>query len=227
MRIYVAMLALFPIFAAAQGLSTLEITSGTDVAFGGVPSATNGELYGNGFSGYLYAGPELISYPPVTLFYGGPASFSFCFGCGLPGTDDGVGSFGVTPSSDSPLAGLVQTFGPNGDVETGEVTVAPIDVTGAGTYSAPFAMSAVLAFGPTYTAPPTDYVDYVGMGTLTLDVGPATCYSQGYCGPLQIESVTYTFAPELDPAPLTGALTLLAGGLLVLRGRRSHAPANR
>jgi hypothetical protein len=28
-------------------------------------------------------------------------------------------------------------------------------------------------------------------------------------------------APELDPAPLGGALTLLGGGLLVLRGRRS------
>jgi hypothetical protein len=43
-----------------------------------------------------------------------------------------------------------------------------------------------------------------------------------------VSAMPQTFAaPELDPASLGGALTLLGGGLLVLRGRRSFAERRR
>jgi hypothetical protein len=222
MRVFVVILALFPILAAAQGwtgaqdLGTYQITSGTISNGGGVS--------GNGFTGAIGGGPEFLSYPIVNNFYGGIPSLNFCFGCGLPGTDDGVGSMYVTGLNDPKLAGLVQVFGFEGYLESGELTVSPtIDITGAGTYSAPFSMSADLAFGPSRTATPTKYADFVGNGTVTLDIARPMCYSNGICGPLRVTSVGYTFAPELDPASLSGALTLLGGGLLVLRGRRSLA----
>ena len=219
MGFLVILLALSPIVAAAQNLGTFQITSGGDVpwSIGANPGPNNGAVEGKGFSGYLTAAPQLLSYPDVDLFYGGDAPLSFCFGCRLPGTYDGVGTFSVTP-----MAGLVQSDYPYGFMdETGEVNVAGIGVTGAGTYTAPFDMFAKVEFGPTYNVAPTAYADFVGRGTVALDVGPATCYSAGHRGPLEIESVTYTFAPELDPATLSGALTLLAGGLLMLRGPRS------
>jgi hypothetical protein len=43
------------------------------------------------------------------------------------------------------------------------------------------------------------------------------------CSGLVLKEVRHVSAPELDPAPLSGALTLLCGGVLVLRGRRSRA----
>jgi hypothetical protein len=213
MRVFVAMFALFPIFAAAQNLGPFQITSGNISA--------GGEVFGNGFTGEIYGGPEFLSYPVVDSFYGGTPSLSFCFGCGLTGTDDGVGSLSVSGLSDPALTGLVQVFGPEGYLETGGLTVSPtIDVTGAGTYSAPFTMSVDLAYGLPNTTVPEEYVNFVGHGTVNLDVAPSLCYSGGACGPLQVSSLDYNFAPELDPGSVSSALMLLGGGLLVLRGRR-------
>lgn len=215
MRVFVAIFALFPIFAAAQNLGPFQITSGD------LMETDGSAVSGTGFTAEMSAAPELLSYPELDLFHGGTPSLNFCFGCGLPGTDDGVGTLTVTGLSDPALAGLVQVFGPEGYLETGGLTVSPtIDVTGAGTYSAPFTMSADLAYGPPNATAPTEYVDVVGHGTVTLDVAPATCYSGGACGPLQISSLNYNFAPELDPGSVGSALMLLGGGLLVLRGRR-------
>jgi hypothetical protein len=220
MRVLVAMFALFPILASAQDLGTYRITSGTVVS-------ESGEVSGNGFTGGgLFAAPELLAEPEESLFRGGAPQLSFCFGCGLPGPDDGVGVLSVTRLNNPALAGLVQVMGPEGLLETGELTVAPtIDVTGAGIYRAPFTMSADLALGRSRMGTPTEYANFVGNGTVTLDLGPARCPNGPgqLCGPMQIESLVYTFTPELDPAALSGALTLLGGGLLVLLGRRSHA----
>jgi hypothetical protein len=173
MRVLVTILALFPILAAAQGftgaqdLGTYQITGGT---------SQSGAVYGNGFTGGLYAAPEFLSAPELDNFRGGTPPLSFCFGCGLPGPDDGVGVLSVTGLNNPAMAGLVQVFGPEGYLETGELTVSPtMDVTGAGTYSAPFTMSADLAFGPPNAAVPEGYVDFVGHGTVTLDVAPAQC----------------------------------------------------
>jgi hypothetical protein len=217
MRVFVAVLALFPILAPAQDLGTFQFTSGN------ISVGNNTEISGNGFTGIVEGGPELLSAPGLANFHGGSPSLNFCFGCGLPGTDDGVGSLVLTKLSNPALAGLVQVFGPEGYLENGEVTVSPIDVTGAGTYTAAFTMSDDLAFGPSRTGAPTEYADFVGTGTVTLDVTAADCTRGGACGPLQITSLNYALAPELDPASLSGAMTLFVGGLLVLRGRRSRA----
>jgi hypothetical protein len=220
MRVFVAMLALFPmVAAAAQNLGPYQITSGTVIS-------ENGEVSGNGFTASLFAAPPLLSAPIESTFRGGTPPLSFCFGCGLPGPDDGVGVLSVTTLNDPALAGMVQLFGPQGYLESGELAVSPtIDVTGAGTYSAPFTMSAALAYGLPHATVPKEYVHFVGSGTVTLDLGPAQCRNGpgGPCGPLQISSLQYNFAPELDPASLSGALTLLGGSLLVFRGRRSRA----
>jgi hypothetical protein len=218
MRVLVAILGLFPILAPAQDLGTFQFTSG-DISVGNIT-----EIAGNGFTGGVGGGPELLSAPSLANFHGGSPSLNFCFGCGLPGTDGGVGSLSLTKLSNPALAGLVQVFGPQGYLQTGEVTASPIDVTGPGTYSASFTMSDDLAFGPSRTATRMEYADFVGTGTVTLDVAPADCPRgpSGPCGPLKIVSLKYAFAPELDPASLSGAVTLLCGGLLVLRGRRSR-----
>jgi hypothetical protein len=219
MRIYVAMLAVFPILAAAQDFGPYHITSG-DFSAGGYFAQLSGTASGNGFTAGIAGGPEFLSYPGVLP----TDSLSFCLGCGLLGTDDGSGNLYVTGLNNPALVGLVQVFsrGTGSNLETGEFTVSPIDITGTGTYTALFTMSADLAFGPSHNAAPTEYADFVGHGTVTLDVGPPDCpYGPGGpCGPPRAVSIDYHFAPELDPASLSGALTLLCGGLLVLRGRR-------
>jgi hypothetical protein len=215
MRVLVAILALFPILAAAQNLGTYQITSGT------ISGDGSGEISGSGVTAELYAAPELLSSPTENYFQGGSPPLSFCFGCGLPGTDDAVGAISGFQSSD-PTGNLAQIFGEEGYMESGTLTVSSMNVTGAGTYTAKFALSAQIDLAAPGSTTPTNYVDLIGNGTVTLDVGAPTCYVPGFC-PVPIESVTYTFAPELDPASLGGALTLLVGGVMVLRGPRLHA----
>ena len=84
MRVFVAILALFPILAPAQDLGTFQFTSG-DISVGNIT-----EISGNGFTGVVGGGPELLSAPGLANFHGGSPSLNFCFGCGLAGTDDGV-----------------------------------------------------------------------------------------------------------------------------------------
>jgi hypothetical protein len=119
--------------------------------------------------------------------------------------------------------GLVPYSGFTGIEESGELSTPLIDITGAGTYTTSFTMSADVDYGAPGARSPAGYVNFVGSGTLTVDIGQAC--SRGACSPLYITHADYSFAraPELDPASLGGALTLLAGGVLVLRDRRSRA----
>jgi hypothetical protein len=168
-RVLVAILTLFPVLAGAQELGLFQITGGD------ISVESGGEIFGNGFTGGVGGGPELLSGPGQQHFYGGGASLSFCFGCGLPGTDAGVGSLVIAGLNDPALAGLVQVRDFDGPVESGELLAGVDDVTGAGIYSAPFTLSADLAYGLPNATVPEGYVDFVGHGTVTLDVAPAQC----------------------------------------------------
>lgn len=226
MRILVALLALFPVLAVAQldlsgaqYLGTYQLTSGS---FSGFDSGS--VLSGNGITASIFPGPEMLSSPVEDTFSGGEPPLNFCFGCGLPGADDGVGVLSISNIDNPALAGLTQVFFGEGLVESGALSVAPtIDVTGAGTYTAAFTFSDNVYYGAPGSTVANDYVNVVGNGTASITFGPAQCPNgpTGPCGPLQLESLQYTIAPELDPASLSGALTLLGGGVLVLRGRRT------
>jgi hypothetical protein len=90
-------------------------------------------------------------------------------------------------------------------------------------------MSIDAYFGAPGSDAPSGYVNFVGAGEVTVNVagigGDEPCAGNPGICLLRVASVDYTFAPEPDPATLGGALTLLGGGLLVLRGRRSRAEA--
>jgi hypothetical protein len=219
-----ALVALFPIVAGAQDLGPYQITGGniTGANFG-----ASGNVSGDGFTATFAGGPELLS-TPFGNGYSGVVPLNVCFGCGLLGTDDGVGSLTITGLSDPALAGLVELPGlEGGPLETGELTVSPgIDVTAAGTYSSPFTLSLRAAYGPPGSTTAIQYVDITGSGTVTLDVSSYPNPS----GPFITDSVTYSFAPpaaapELDPGSAASGLTLLLGGLMVLRGRRKQPVA--
>jgi hypothetical protein len=221
----VAMWALFPSVAAAQNLGTYQITGG-ELAGAGAP--LQGTITGNGFTGTLNGYP-LVMYAGGQLGHGG--AFDFSMALSPPaGRDQGLYMSLVGPS-DLALQGLVPIYNSNPLFpylqETGGITTPLIDITGAGTFSAPFTMSAEVAFGAPGTRVPEGYVDFEGAGTVTVKVRAPDC-SSGACGPLKFADVDFSFlssstptmAPEIDPGSAASALTLLLGGLLVLRGRR-------
>ena len=223
----VAMLALFPIFAAAQNAGTYQITGG-DLSGSGAP--LQGTVTGNGFSGTLNGYP-LVMYAGGHIQVGGN---DFSMALSPPaGRDQGLYMSLVGPS-DLALEGLVPLFNSSPLIpylqESGGITTPLIDITGGGTFSAPFTMSAEVAFGAPGTTVPEKYVDFVGAGIVTVDVRPPDCGS-GACGPLTFAEVDYKFspsptmAPEIDPGSAASGLTLLIGGLLVMRGRRPHPVA--
>jgi len=203
----VTLVAMFPIVAAAKDLGPYQITSGTLI------ETNTSVVSGNGFTAEMTAEPRLLSADDRSNFHGGTPKLNFCFGCGLPGSDDGVGILAVTEISDPALAGLVQVFRGEGYVETGGLTVSQtIDVTGPGTYSSPFTLFATVAYGPTSSATPTQHVDFAGSGTVTLVVEA----NSNPLGPLQIKSLNYTFATLLSMGPqaMEGDLTLNPGTIL-------------
>jgi hypothetical protein len=222
-----ALVALFPIVAAAQVLGTYQITGGD---WAGTSSPLQeGTVTGNGFTGTLEG-------YPLPLYHGfvlteGDIDFSMAFSPPA-GRDNGAYLLIVGPS-DLASEGLVPVYYSNGESpyiqESGEIA-AQVDITGAGTFSAPFTMSAEVAYGAPGTSTPLGYADFVGSGTLTVAVQPPQC-SDGACGPLTISNVDYSFAtppaaaPELDPGSAGSGLTLLLGGLLVLLGRRKQPVA--
>jgi hypothetical protein len=222
----VATLALLPSIAAAQNLGTYQITGG-DLAGGGAP--LQGTITGNGFTGTLNGYP-LVMYAGGHIQVGGN-DFSMALSP-PPGRDQGLYMALVGPS-DLASQGLVPINYSSGFVnylqETGGITTPLIDITGAGTFSAPFIMSAEVAFGAPGTTVPEGYVDFEGAGTVTVKVRAPDC-SSGACGPLTFADVDFSFlspstptmAPEIDPSSAASGLTLLLGGLLVLRGRRRY-----
>jgi hypothetical protein len=223
----VAMLALFSSVAAAQNLGTYQI-SGGDLAGTGAP--LHGTVTGNGFTGTLDGYP-LVMFAGGQLGNGGDFDFSMALSP-PPGRDQGLYMSIVGPSNLA-LEGLVPIHNSNPLFspyiqESGGITTSLIDITGAGTFSAPFTMSAEVAYGAPGTTLPEGYVDFVGAGTVTVAVRSPTCVS-GACGPLRFSKVDYSFAPsptmapEIDPSSAASGLTLLLGGLLVLRGRREHS----
>jgi hypothetical protein len=226
----VAMLALFPIAAAAQNLGTYQITGG-DLAGTGAP--LQGSVTGNGFAATLIGYP-LVMYAGGQLGQGGAFDFSMALSP-PPGRDQGLYMALVGPS-DLASQGLVPIYNSNPLFpylqESGGITTPLIDITGAGTFSAPFIMSAEVAFGAPGTTVPEGYVDFEGAGTVTVKVRAPDC-SSGACGPLTFADVDFSFlspstptmAPEIDPSSATSGLTLLLGGLLVLRGRRRFPAA--
>ena len=231
----VAMLALFPSVAAAQNLGTYQITGG-DLAGGGAP--LQGTVTGSGFTGSLFGYP-LVMYAGGQLGDGGDFDFSMALSP-PPGRDQGL-YMSIGGPSDLALEGLVPIHNSNPLFspyiqESGGITTPLIDITGAGTFSAPFTMSAEVAYGAPGTTVPEGYADFVGAGTVTVDVRPPNCDS-GACGPLTFFGVDFSFAPsssssspptmapEIDPGSAASGLTLLLGGLLVLRGRRQHPVA--
>jgi hypothetical protein len=218
----VAMLALSPSVAAAQNLGTYQITGGD---LGGPPTILQGPITGNGFAGTLMGYP-LVLYAGGQLGNGGDFDFSMALSPAA-GRDQGLYMSIVGPS-DLALQGLVPLYYSNvpSIQETGGITTPLIDITGAGTFSAPFTMSAEVAYGAPGTHRPEGYADFEGAGIVTVDIGPAICSSNGACGPLRFADVDYKFsttptmAPEIDPGSAASALTLLFGGLLILQGRR-------
>jgi hypothetical protein len=224
MRVFVAMFAVFPILAAAQDFSRLPNLGtyyilGGDLAGPGI--ALQGTVAGNGFTASLDGYPlPLYANLPVA----GETDFSMAIS-EPAGRDQGLYLPSISGPIDLNAKSLYPVEYPNFlpyFIETGELTTALIDITGAGTYTAPFTMSAEVAYGAGGKNTPEGYVDFVGRGTLTVDVAPPQCID-GVCGGTHVSYSTYSFAqaPELDPASLSGALTLLGGGLLVVRGRRS------
>jgi hypothetical protein len=221
MRVFVAMLALSPIFAGAQDLGTYQILGG-DLAGGG--ANLTGTFAGNGFLGTLYGYPLPMYVPAMNSFRGGDLDFSMELSPPA-GRDDGLYMSMISGPIDLAAEGLspVHYSGPYSPYiqESGELATPLIDVTGPGAFSVPFTMSADVGYGAPGTTVPAGYVDFVGAGTVTFDVLPQQC-NNGACGPMVISHVDYSFAqaPELDPASFSGALMLLGGGLLVLLGRR-------
>lgn len=220
MRILVATFALFPIFAAAQdlgmyqNLGTYQITGGTFVGNNGSSTVT-----GSGFTATL-SGYPVPYYGGGDMPVSGETDFSMAFSSPA-GRDNGI-YMGVAGLSVDGLVPTYYSFNPYLQ-ESGELSTPLIDITESGIYTTSFTMSVDVGYGPAGATTPTGYVDFIGSGTMTVDVH-ANCAPPGPCGPLTIDAPDYTFAPELDPASLSGAVTLLCGGVLVLRGRRSRQP---
>jgi len=153
--ILVAMLALFPTVAAAQNLGTYQITGG-DLSGTGAP--LQGAVTGNGFTGTLNGYP-LVMYAGGQLGHGGVFDFSMALSP-PPGRDQGLYMSLVGPS-DLALQGLVPIYSSNPLFpylqESGGIATPLIDITGAGTFSAPFTMSAEVAFGAPGTTVPQGY----------------------------------------------------------------------
>jgi hypothetical protein len=218
MRVLVGVLILFPIFANARDLGTYQITGG-DLSGGGAP--LQGTIAGNGFTGSIFGYPLALYSGGAT--YGGSTDFSMEVSPPI-GRDQGLyiatsGPVALTKRGLSPF----YSFG--GIRETGELTTGLVDITGPGIYTTSFTFSADLAYGKAGARGPAGYADFIGSGTVTVDVTPGVCSSGGGCGPMHFSYADYNFAqaPELDPNSLVSALMLLGGGLLVFRGRRSRA----
>jgi hypothetical protein len=206
-----ALLLLFALGATAADIGPYQVTGGS------YSSATqNGTLSGDGFTGSFGGGPEILAFPEVTNVPVGITSLNFCFGCGLPGTDDGVASLTVGGLNDPALAGLAQVFLLEGFQESGGVTLSQtIDVTGPGTYSSPFSLFVRVAYGPPNTTTATQFVDFTGSGTVTLVVEG----NPNPLGPMEVESLNYSFTP----VPLPSSIWLFASALplgLLARKRR-------
>jgi hypothetical protein len=217
MRFLVAILALLPALATAQtDLGTYQITSGE---LAGSNANLVGAFAGNGFTGSLYG------YPLPMLngqFVQGETDFSMAISPPA-GRDQGLYLSSISGPINLSHEGLIPYSGFTGIEESGELSTRLIDITGAGAYTTSFTMSADVDYGAPGATSPAGYVNFVGSGTLTVDIGQAC--TRGVCGPMYVSYADYSFAraPELDAASVGGALTLLAGGLLVLRGRRSRA----
>jgi hypothetical protein len=224
----VALFAPLPIVAAAQDLGTYQITGGDLAGCCANLQGTIAGTAGGGFTGTLFGYPSVL-YAGAKLGDGGDFSFSMALSP-PPGRDQGLYMSIVGPSNLAAenlvpvdYSGLYSPY----IQESGGITTPLIDITDGGTFSAPFTMSAEVAYGAPGTTVPLGYADFVGAGTLTVDVQPPQC-SGGACGPLTISYVDYSFAPhpvaapEVDPGSAASALTLLLGGLLVLRGRRQQ-----
>jgi hypothetical protein len=209
MRVLLAALALLPSLAVSQvDLGTYQITSGQ---LAGARANMEGSFAGNGFAGSLIGYPAQMYDNIVDL---GENAFSMAISP-MAGRDNGLY---LIPGS---IDGLVPVFGPDGYEQSGELTTGSVNVTGPGIYTTSFTMSADVDYGAPGATSPSAYVNFVGSGTFTVDVGQ-TC-SGGVCSWLYVSYADYAFAPELDPASLETALTLLVGGLMVLRGRPSNS----
>jgi hypothetical protein len=219
MRVFTAILALFPIAAAAQ----YQITGG-DIS--GTGANLQGSVTGNGFAGTIFGYPEPLFSGALNNFHGGDLDFSMAFSP-PPGRDWGA-YLAISGPSDLAQQGLVPVHyaGPYSPYiqESGGIVTPLLDITGAGIFSVPFTLSAELGYGLPNTSVPKEYVDFMGTGTVTVDVQAPSC-ANGICGPLSISQVDYKFTqtPELDPAYIGNAMAILAGSLMVFRGRRRRA----
>lgn len=212
-----------PVATAAQNLGPYQITTG-DIS--GSAANLSGNISGAGFSGTIVGYPELLYAPALNTFHGGDVDLSMTFSP-PPGRDFGA-YLSLSGPNDLALQNLVPVhyagvLSPYIQ-ESGSILVSSIDVTGAGIFTAPFTLSAQLAYGAPNTTVAEDYVDFEGTGIATLSIEPADC-SRGACGPLKVANVDYRFnnpmaAPELDPRSAASGLTLLLGALLLWRGRR-------
>jgi hypothetical protein len=214
MRVLLAALALLPALATAQvDLGTYQITSGSEDVIGG---GERGTFAGNRFTGTIQGYPGPFYGLGRSLFFG-ENDFSTLIEP-IPGNDEAfyLQLSGINTGSYVPLtvpSGLLDEYG--------QMSTPLIDVTGGGTYTDTFTLSADLYYGQPGSQTESAYINVVGHGTFTFDVvTPPGCIDPS-CS-MQITSLKYTFAPELDPTSLASALTLLGGGLLVIRGRRSR-----
>jgi hypothetical protein len=122
MRIYVAMLALFPILAAAQDLGTYQVTAGD---LSGDVVNLGGNITGNGFSATLLGYPEPL-YDNGAAGVSGETDFSMAF-TPPAGRDQGIYLPTISGPSDLTQEGLVPVQQAFGDYfeERGEVATPP------------------------------------------------------------------------------------------------------
>jgi hypothetical protein len=224
--------------AQAQLVGDSTSTSG-DLVYSGLGAAAGGlgqgtyELGNCGFSGGTSSctlSGNYVADPTSTSMPGSSGKFSL--------VETWAGS-GVTPiiaqsvSSSTPNVLEIQTLGASG------LFTLTVDPTGGGQYTGVFpaavfansiGFSAYYGYGaqaPTctgLTASEACSIAEVGLVKGATITGPIP---QFYFSMPAVDLTTPppAKAPELDAASLSGALTLLAGGLLIFRGRRTRSPA--